>query len=133
MRRKLLSGIFLLTAVSIGLGAFGHGGEWRHVLAVVKDIDPHTVTLLALVWYWVSGTMLVFGVLLIWTWWRSERGNKSLCFVPAVIGIFYFIEGIFGAAYLESFFLIFAVQALLLWGTAWGLWWLPARRALPKQ
>src|SRR5207253_8148615 len=78
MRRKLFSALFLVTALSIALGAFGHGHQWsKHVLPVMAGLDPGMIRLLALVWFWVSATMLVFGFLLIWTWWRIGRGERS--------------------------------------------------------
>jgi hypothetical protein len=56
MKRKVSSLLFLLTAISIALGAFGHGSQWRkHVRAAVAGLAPDTISLLALVWYWVSG------------------------------------------------------------------------------
>ena len=71
--------VFLLTAISIALGAFGHGSQWpKHVRADVAGLAPDTIRLLALVWYWVSGTMLVFGLLLLWAWWRLRQGDRSL-------------------------------------------------------
>jgi len=120
--RKLFSGIFLVTAISVGLGAFGHGHQWSaHVMPALPGLEPHLLQLLKLVWYWVSGAMFTFGVLLVWVWSRLRRGDTQLRFVPWVIGVFYLIEGIYGAACLGPFFLLFAVQAVLLFGTTWVL------------
>jgi hypothetical protein len=120
--RKLYSGIFLVTAVSVGLGAFGHGHQWSaHVQPALPGLEPHLLQLLKLVWYWVSGAMFTLGVLLVWVWSRLRRGDMQLRFVPWVIGVFYLVEGIYGAAYLGPFFLVFAVQAVLLFGTSWLL------------
>ena len=122
MTRKLISALFLLTAISVGLGALGHGSQWpRHVAPTLAGASPAVVKLLELVWYWVSGAMLTLGALLVWAWWRMRQGETRLAFVPATIGAFYCIEGICGAWYLGLFFLIFVVQALLLWGTTWAL------------
>ena len=122
MARKLLSALFLLTAISVGLGAFGHGSQWSaHVAPTLKGLDPHMLELLKLVWYWVSGAMFTLGVLLVWTWWRMGRGETTLAFVPWMIGGFYFVEGVYGAVYLGTFFLIFVAQAVLLWSTSWAL------------
>ena len=122
MTRKLLSALFLLTAITVALGAFGHGAQWSlHVAPALKGAGPELVRLLELVWYWVSGAMFTFGALLAWTWWRMERGATTLAFVPWMIGAFYLAEGIGGAVYLGAFFLIFVVQAMLLWGTSWAL------------
>lgn len=102
-------------------GGFGHGAQWsRHVAPALEGAAPELRRLLELVWYWVSGAMFTFGALLVWTWWRMRRGATTLAFVPWMIGAFYLVEGIGGAVYLGTFFLIFVVQALLLWGTSWA-------------
>jgi len=122
MTRKLLSALFLLTAISVGLGAFGHGSQWSaHVAPALKGLDPDMVELLKLVWYWVSGGMFTLGALLVWTWWRMGRGETNLVFIPWMVAAFYFVEGVYGAVYLGTFFLIFVVQAVLLWGTTLAL------------
>jgi len=122
MKHKIASVIFLLTSISVGLGAFGHGHQWvKHVLPALGNADPGLVRLLELVWYWVSGAMFVFGCLLVWSWSRITRGERALLFVPWIVGVFYFVEGIYGALGLGNFFLLFVVQALLLWGSAWIL------------
>ena len=121
MLRKFLSGIYLLTAISVGLGAFGHGSQWsRHILPALKGVAPDVVSVLALVWFWVSGAMFAFGVLLLLDWWRGGRGGTRLAGVPWVVGAFYLIEGIYGGICLAPFFYVFAVQAVLLFGTTWG-------------
>jgi hypothetical protein len=120
--RKLLSALFLLTAISVGLGAFGHGSQWsRHVAPALTGLDTHLLELLKLVWYWVSGAMFTLGALLVWAWWRMERGEMDLAFVPWMVGAFYLVEGVYGAVYLGIFFLLFVVQAVLLWGTTLAL------------
>ena len=122
MKSKVASLIFLLTAISVGLGAFGHGSQWtRHVLPTVAGVPADMVALLALIWYWVSGTMLVFGVLLIWSWWRIGRGDRNLLFIPWTIAAFYLLEGLYAAVRLRPFFLLFVVQAVLLAASAWFL------------
>lgn len=120
MKHKLASAIFLLTTISVGLGAFGHGHQWaKHVLPALGPADSSVVRLLALVWYWVSGSMLVFAVLLIWSWWRIRQGERAPRVVPWVVGAFFLVEGIYGALGLGAFFLVFVLQAVLLWGSAW--------------
>ena len=121
-KRRLSSLVFLLTAISIALGAFGHGSQWpKHVRPAVVGLAPDMIRLLALVWYWVSGAMLVFGLLLIWAWRRIGRGDRSLDFLAWLVGTFYCVEGIFGAVYLGPFFLVFVVQAIALGTSAWVL------------
>lgn len=122
MLRRIISSLFLLTSLSVGLGAFGHAPQWgKHVLPALGSVDAQLIKVLALVWYWVSGTMLVLGALLVWAWWRLRRGDRSLVGIPIVIGIFYFVEGLYGALRVEQFFLLFVVQAVLLFGLSWGL------------
>ncbi|HKD54273.1 MAG TPA: hypothetical protein VKB72_08615 [Steroidobacteraceae bacterium] len=122
MKHKVASGIFLLTAISVGLGAFGHAHQWaKHVLPALGNVDLSLVRLLALVWYWVSGAMLVFGCLLVWSWWRIRQGERALLILPWIVGAFYLVEGIYGALGLGAFFLLFVLQAVLLWGSTWVL------------
>ena len=122
MRRKLFSAVFLIVSLTVALGAFGHGSQWeRHVHGSVTT-DPQVMELLALVWYWVSGGMLVLGLLLLWTGWRILKGDRNLFFIPLVVAVFYCIEGVYGAVYLGTFFTIFIWQALLLLIASWGLW-----------
>ena len=128
MLRKFLSGIYLLTALSVGLGALGHGSQWsKHMLPGLRGVAPDVLSVLALVWFWVSGAMLVFGVLLILAWWRGRRGDTRLAYVPWVVGAFYLVEGVYGGIYLASFFFLFTIQALLIFGTTWALRPLTAR------
>lgn len=130
MTRQFASALFLLTAITVGLGAFGHGHQWSaHVLPALRGLDPQIVELLKLVWFWVSGAMFTFGVLLVWAWSRLRRGEQQSAVLPAVVGVFYCAEGIYGALYLGKFFLLFAVQAVLLWITAWLLYKPPLKPA----
>lgn len=122
MTRKLPSAIFLLTAISIGLGAFGHGSQWSlHVMPALKGLDPDVVRLLELVWYWVSGAMFTLGALLTWAWRRMAQGDTNVAFIPWMSGAFYLVEGVYGAVYLGKFFLLFVVQAVLLWASVSAL------------
>src|SRR5579862_206664 len=90
MTRRLLSALFLLTAITVALGAFGHGAQWSlNVAPALKGARPELMRLLELVWYWVSGAMLTFGALLVWSWWRMGRGATTPAFVPWMIGAFY--------------------------------------------
>ena len=128
MIRKLCSILFLLTALSVALGALGHGSQWeRHIHPALTGVAPATVQLLALIWYWVSGTMLVFGLMLIWVWWRMGRGDRNLGFVPWLVGGFYALDGGQAALELGPFFLGFVVQAMLLFTCTWVLQRAPAR------
>jgi hypothetical protein len=91
------------------------------VLPALHGVDPQIVAVLKLVWFWVSGAMLTFGVLLVWAWSRLRRGKTQSAVLPAVIGVFYCAEGLYGGLYLGKFLLLFVAQAVLLWVTAWLL------------
>ena len=51
------------------------------------------------VWYFVSGCMLAFGVTLIWVWRRVSDGDGRPFFVAIVIGVLYVGIGAFGLVY----------------------------------
>jgi hypothetical protein len=122
MIRRLCSVLFLLTALSIALGSLGHASQWEwHIHPALGGVAPATVRLLALIWYWVSGTMLVFGLMLIWVWWRMRRGERNLAFVPWLIGAFYALDGGQAALSVGPFFWLFVVQALLILICTWVL------------
>jgi hypothetical protein len=101
MVKKLASLIFLLDSLIIGLGAFGHGLQVRHVHAAIDQfpIEPDMHSMLYVVWYFVSGCMLTFGVTLIWVWWRLRTGDRRPLFAATVIGILYAGIGVFGLVY----------------------------------
>jgi hypothetical protein len=113
--------VFLLASITVALGAIGHALRWEgHVHAAVSA-DAHIIQLLALIWYWTSGSMLTCGLLLIWAWWRMLKGARGLLFIPGIIAAFYFVGGVYGALQLGGFFTIFIWQAMLLAISAWGL------------
>jgi len=116
------SGLFLVVSLSVGLGAFGHGHQWpAHVSGMLGGVAPDAVKLLEVIWYWVSGTMLVFGGLLLWCWWKLRRGDASLAVIPWVTGGFYILAGTWAALWLGPFFWLFPAQDLLLWISTWML------------
>ena len=129
MQRKFFSALFLLTAVAIGLGTLGHSMQWeKHVHGALTGVAPEVVQLLALIWYWVSATMLVFGLLLIWTWRRIAQGDRNLFFIPWMVGAFYLLEGLYATVYLGPFFSVFIVLAVLLGMSTWVLQHMSAPR-----
>lgn len=121
MLRKLASAVFLLTSVLIGIGALGHAHQWRLLERALGGLRPELFELLRFVWLWASGAMAVFGVLLIWTWWRVRRGDRTLYLVPWLIGAFYLVEGVCGVQYIGPFFSIFIVLGVSLCATTWIL------------
>lgn len=122
MGRKFFSALFLIVSLTVGLGAFGHGHQWSaHVVAALGGVAPDAVAMLEFIWFWVSGTMLAFGVLLVWCWWRLRRGDASLMPVVWVTGSFYILAGTWATLSLGPFFWLFPAQTLLLWLSTWML------------
>ena len=122
MGRKSFSALFLIVSLTVGLGAFGHGHQWSaHVSDMLGGVAPDAVKLLELIWFWVSGTMLVFGVLLLWCWWKLRRGDGSLAMIAWVIGGFYILVGTWAALWVAPFFWLFPVLGALLWLCTWML------------
>ena len=122
MVRKPFSALFLIVSLIVGLGAFGHGHQWSsHVRGMLTGVDPKAVGLLELIWFWVSGTMIVFSMFLLWCWWRLRRGDGSLVAIPWVVGGFYILAGSWGALTVAPFFWLFPVLGVLLWLSSWML------------
>jgi hypothetical protein len=107
MTRRIFSGVYLLTGILIGLGAFGHGLRGiRPVDAALAAValDAHVASLLHVVWYFVSGCMLVFAAIVIWTWLRAGAGDRRTFFASDTIGVFYVASGIAAVWYAASRF-----------------------------
>jgi|SRR6185312_3280786 len=122
MGRKFFSGLFLVVSLVVGLGAFGHGHQWfGHVRGLLNGVEPKAIDLLELIWLWVSGSMLIFGALLIWCWRKLRRGDASLTMIPWLVGGFYILAGSCGALMAGPFFWLFPVLGLLLWLCTWML------------
>ena len=122
MGRRFFSGLFLVVSLIVGLGAFGHAHQWfGHVRGMLTGVEPKAVDLLELIWLWVSGTMLVFGVLLLRCWWKLRRGDTSLLVIPWMVGGFYILAGSWGALWVAPFFWLFPVLGGLLWLSSWRL------------
>ena len=122
MNRKLFSALFLIDSLIVGLGAFPHGLQWSsHMSGLLGSIDPHAVSLLEVIWLWVSGTLLASCVLLVWCWWKLRRGDASLTPVAWVTGGFYMLAGTWGALTAGPFFWLFPVLGALLWLCTWML------------
>jgi len=123
MLRKLASLAFLLDSLVIGLGAFGHGLQAAHVHAALDrfplEADLHSM--IFVVWYFVSGCMLTFGVTLVWVWWRMRHGDRGGFFAAILIGVLYVGIGVFGLIYRagDPFMAFFVgLGAVLLWSAS---------------
>jgi hypothetical protein len=119
MQWKIFSWIFLLTGIVIGLGAFGHDSNTRHLteeFAKVPALDAHVIAIILAVWHFCSGCMLVFGAICVWAWWRIRKGARDVFFAPVAIGIFYVASGVATVLYTgKPFFWVFvALGGLLL-------------------
>jgi hypothetical protein len=117
MKQKIFSFVILVTSIVIGLGAFGHAAQWWQVVypALVNRIsDTRMLNMLLAVWLFVSGSMLSFGLVLIWTWLRMRRGARGVVVIPIGIAVFYFIFGVLSWIYVGRFFALFVVLSALL-------------------
>ncbi len=117
MKQKISSFIFLATSIVIGLGAFGHAQQWWKVVypAIGHRVsDPRMLNLLLAVWLFVSGGMLSFGLVLIWSWLRIGKGDRGVAVIPLGIAVFYFIFGVLSWVYVGRFFALFVVLSSLL-------------------
>ena len=118
MIRKIFSIVFLLTSIVIGLGAFGHDSNARHLIeefAKFPALDAHVITIVLAVWHFCSGCMFVFGAIGVWTWWRIRKGERGAFFAPILIGIFYVVSGVATVLYTgRPFFWVFALLGGLL-------------------
>ena len=114
--------VFLSVGIIIGLGAFGHGYE---VHQVHEAIDPFPIKsdiheTLYMIWYFVSGAMLTFGMAIVWIAIRLKAGDASGLFASFLIGALYFIFGVCAYFYRhgDPFALLLVVLGALLVGTS---------------
>lgn len=119
---RIASILFLLTSLVVGLGAFGHDSHAVRLaaeFAKYPDFDARTVKIVLAVWHFCSGCMLVFGAILVRTWWRIRQGRRDL-FAPCAIGGFYIASGALTIFYTgAAFFWLFVALGALLVVTAW--------------
>ena len=117
MKRTIFSFLFLGTSIVIGLGAFGHAAQWWQVVYPVlgnRVSDTRMLNMLLAVWLFVSGGMLSFGLVLIWTWLRIRKGDRGVVVIPIGIAVFYFIFGVLSWICVGRFFALFVVLSTLL-------------------
>ncbi|HET7065126.1 MAG TPA: hypothetical protein VFI49_12700 [Rudaea sp.] len=118
MARKIASIVFLLTAIVIALGAFGHDSNAKRLaeeFARAPALDAGTVAIILAVWHFCSGCMFVLGAICVWSWWRIGKGARDAQFAPSLIGAFYIVSGLATVAYAgKPFFWLFVVLGALL-------------------
>lgn len=114
--------LYWLAAVTIALGAFGHGflGIKPVEAAVAASTLPADIVgVIWIVWYFVSGTMIVCGAILMWAWPAVKAGSTTRSGAVFIIGVFYALTGV--ACYLysgrEPFWLLFLFQGAIVIGT----------------
>jgi len=122
VKRAIAAACYWLAAVTIALGAFGHGFvgvKPTRVAIEASPLDSHTVHVIWIVWYFVSGAMIAFGLLLFWAWSGLRSGPDSRSVAALIVGAQYAITGI--TAYLysggERFWLLFLAQGVLVIGS----------------
>ena len=119
----MLAGIlYWLAAVTIALGAFGHGflGVKPVAAAVAASTLPaNVVAVIWIVWYFVSACMLTFGGLLAWAWPGLRPGSPSRAAAALIVGALYFFTGIASYIYSgrEPFWLLFVAQGFIVIGS----------------
>lgn len=123
--RTVASWVFLLDSLIIGLGAFGHGFQARHVHEVLDPfpIEPDLQSMIYVVWYFVSGCMLAFGITLMWVWQRLRSGDTRPWFAAVLIAVLYVGIGVFGLVYRhgDPFMAFFVVLGALLLASGYVL------------
>jgi hypothetical protein len=126
LSRTIAAALYWLAAITITLGAFGHGFVGiRPVRAAIaaSTVPADVVRVIWIVWYFVSGCMVVFGVLLFWAWSALEAGASSRSGVALLIGAFYALVGITSYFYSgrEPFWLLFVIQGGIVVGSTLAL------------
>jgi hypothetical protein len=118
MLRKMASVLFLLDSVVIGLGAFGHGSQARHVHQAIDQfpIEADIHSMIYVVWYFLSGCMLTFALTLVWVWHRLRIGDGRPIVVAVLIGVLYVGIGGFGLLYRDGdpFMALFVILGVVL-------------------
>jgi hypothetical protein len=120
--RTIAAACYWIAAITITLGAFGHGFLGiKPVEAAIAatTLPPDIVRVIWIVWYFVSGCMVIFGALLFWAWPAIRIGSSSRSAVAFIVGTFYTVTGI--ACYVYSgrdpFWLLFVTQGVIVIGS----------------
>lgn len=117
--------VFLIDGILIGLGAFGHGYS---AVKIHEAIDQFPIVrpiyqTIFVVWYFVSGAMLVFGGMIVWISFRLKAGDASALPIAYGIGVLYFVFGVCALIYRrgDPFWALFVVLGVLLVGSSFNL------------
>ena len=126
MKRIVATVLYWLAAITITLGAIGHGffGIKPVEAAVAASTLPADIVgVIWIVWYFVSGTMVMCGAILFWAWPAIRSGSTTRSGAALIVGVFYSITGV--ACYLysgrEPFWLLFLFQGAMVVGTTVAL------------
>jgi hypothetical protein len=123
MKRKLAATLYWFAAITITLGAYGHGfvGVKPIQTAVAAStLAPDVVRVIWIVWYFVSGCMVSFGNLLFWAWAALKSGSSSRSSAAIIIGVFYAVAGVTSYFYSgrKPFWLRFLIPGAVVIGSA---------------
>ena len=79
-------------------------------------IADDTLTMLYVVWFFVSGAMFLFGAACVWSAVKSFNGQAQMLGVPIAVGAMYLAVGIGGYVYRhgDPFMLVFVTLGALL-------------------
>jgi hypothetical protein len=114
--------VYWVAAITITLGAYGHGFvgvEPVRAAIAASTLPPDVVRVIWIVWYFVSGCMVVFGTLLWWAWPAFKAGSSTRSGSALIVGAFYLISGIVSYVYSgrEPFWLLFVALGVMVIGS----------------
>lgn len=120
--RTIAAAFYWIAAITIALGAFGHGFLGiKPVEAAIAatTLPPDIVRVIWIVWYFVSGCMVIFGGLLFWAWAAIRIGSSSRSAIAFIVGGFYAVTGIACYVYTRAdpFWLLFLIQGAIVIGS----------------
>jgi len=118
VRRTIAAAFYWLAAITITLGAYGHGFLGiKPVRATIEasTLPPDIVGVIWIVWYFVSGCMVAFGALLFWAWPELKAGSSGRSGAALIVGVSYAIVGVACFLYSgrEVFWLLFVTQGVI--------------------
>ena len=121
MTRIIATVLYWLAAITIALGAVGHGflGIKPVEAAVAASTLPADIVgVIWIVWYFVSGAMVVCGAILFWAWPALNAGSTARSGAAYIIGVFYTATGVACYVYSgrEPFWLLFFFQGVIVIG-----------------